>query len=282
MTPRRRMTAMVTAALAMVLLGFVVATAASSLPGRDGEEPWLDLRMRADIDLSAVLAWVILALAVIGAVMFVLGLREVKPREERRGRSMIGLLIAIAIFVLAYRFLRPAALAFFSDGSSGGQDVVGDASESSGGAAGAWLFAVLLAAVIAATLTRIGLSIRSVTPPFASVGQQETPLPRPGLSGMTPRLRVLGEDPRSRILNSYVEFEERLAKVGHPRLEIETEARHLGRVAPEMSLDPGHLSRLLRHQQAARFGRGVPAEADALEAEESSRQLLESMEGETG
>lgn len=280
MTPRRRTTAMITAALAMVLLGFVVATAASSLPGRDGEEPWLDLRMRADIDLSAVLAWVILALAVIGAVMFVLGLREVKPREERRGRSMIGLLIAIAIFVLAYRFLRPAALAFFSDGGSGGQDVVGDASESSGGAGGAWLFAVLLAAVIAATLTRIGLSIRSVTPPFATVGQHETRLPRPGQGGMTPRLRVLGEDPRSRILNSYVEFEEGLANVGHPRLEIETETRHLGRVAPEMSLDSGHLSRLLRHQQAARFGGGVPAEADALEAEESSRQLLESIESE--
>ncbi|MGA7281264.1 MAG: hypothetical protein WBZ40_05710 [Acidimicrobiia bacterium] len=280
MSRRRRTTAMVTAALAMVLLGFVVAAAARSLPGRDGEEPWLDLRMRTDIDLSAILAWVILAFAVIGAVMFVLGLREAKPREEPRGRSMIGLLIAIAIFVLAYRFLRPVAQAFFSDGGPGGQEVSGDAAEPTGGAGSAWLFAVLLAAVIAATLTRVGLSIRSVAAPFAPMGEQELRLHTPRHSGMTPRPRVLGDDPRSRILNSYVEFEEGLARVGYPRLQIETEKTHVNRVARELSLDPGHLGRLLRHQLTARFARGVPVEADALEAEESSRRLLESLESE--
>lgn len=277
MTRARRAVAMVTATLAMVLLGFVVAAASRSLPGTDGDEPWIDFRLRADIDVSEILAWVILALALIGAVLFALGLRQVKPREDPRRRNMLGLLIALALFVVAYRFLRPAAQAFFSESASSGQDAVGDAASSTSSAGGAWLFAVLLAAVIAVVLTRIGLSIRTVPAPFFSGDGGEMLPIAPSPTSQPPTTRMLGQDPRARILHSYGEFEQSLASHGKPRLETETETNHVRRASRSWRFDKSHLDRLLRHQLAARFGPIEPIEGDASEAEESSRRLIEEL-----
>ncbi|HVR78524.1 MAG TPA: hypothetical protein VMS99_09055 [Acidimicrobiia bacterium] len=88
MTRLRRLLSMATAATAVLVLGFVVAVAASSLPGSGGSTPLLDLQVRTELDLTPVFAWVLLAMAVIGAVLMALGFGRPDPgRSETDGGS---------------------------------------------------------------------------------------------------------------------------------------------------------------------------------------------------
>jgi hypothetical protein len=274
----RRLLATASAVLAIVLLGFVVAMAARSLPGQTVDEPIFTLAKPGDFDISEVLAWALLALAVVGGVLFALGMRGLKPREERRGRGMLGLLIGVIVFVAAYRWLRPLAVAFFSDHAAAPSETVGDGGTASPLGDGAWLFTVLLAGVIALALTRIALTTKTMSGPFGSESSPRQDLVSTTTLSMPAGRRTLGDDPRSRVLNSYVGFEESLARVGHPRMVFETESTHVRRSIGVAGLDEDLASGLVDRHASARFAESEPSVADAVDAEEAARRLIEGME----
>ncbi|MDP9143369.1 MAG: DUF4129 domain-containing protein, partial [Actinomycetota bacterium] len=153
-------------------------------------------------------------------------------------------------------------------------DATGDGEAGTGNG---WLFSLLLAAVLAATLTRIGMSIKSAGSPFETeatthVAQQLAP-GAVALSGA----RSLGTDPRSRILNAYQAFESELAAAGRPRAETETTGRHALRAGGQLGLDPDLVDDLVERHAAARYGSPEPSESDAESAEQSSKRIQDRM-----
>ena len=276
MSRRRRLLSMFTASVAVLALGFVVAVASRTLPGASGGEPLFDFEFRPNLDLGPVVAWILLILAVLGAVLFALGLRQSQAREADRRRRILGTAIGLVFFVVIARWLRPAAEALLDEGAAAADSATEVLGDDRVGTASGWLFTILLAAVLAATLTRIGLSIRTVPPAFRPDGEKAvTAIPVPARSAPMPRL--LGDDPRSRILAAYVEFENRLAAVGRPRDESETTARHAWRVGRELNLDPDEVRVLVGHHSKARYGIAPPTKSDASAAERSASRLTAGM-----
>ena len=90
MSRRSRFLSMLMASVAVLALGFVVAVASRSIPGGSGGEPLLDLEFRPDLDLGPVIAWILMVLAVLGAVLFALGLRRGETRELGKRRSILA------------------------------------------------------------------------------------------------------------------------------------------------------------------------------------------------
>ena len=276
MSRRRRLLSMVTASVAVLGLSFVVAVAARSLPGTTEDEPLLDFDFQVNLDLSPVFAWILLILAVLGAVLFALGLREGRSRDMGTRRNILGTLIGLILFVVIARWLRPAAEALLDEGASVADSATEVMADDGAGTAGGWLFSILLAAILAAALTRIGLSIRTVSSPFEpEEGTQAAATSLP--IGPTPTRRGLGDDPRSRILIAYEEFEDRLTTSGRPRHEAETTARHANRAAQELSLDAEEVKGLVGHHARARYGSQPPTESEAKAAEVSSVRLRSGM-----
>jgi hypothetical protein len=264
---------MLTASAAVLALGFVVAVASRSLPGGSEGEPLLDFEFRPDLDLGPVIAWILIALAVLGVVLFALGLRQSDNRELGKRRSILGTVIGLVLFVVIARWLRPAAEALLDEGAAAADsatEILGD--DRLVGRAGGWLFSILLAAILAATLTRIGLSIRTVPPAF-SPDTDEIVVAVPKADPSLGKARLLGDDPRSRILTAYEDFEDRLAAAGRARADSETTARHAWRAGEELGLDPDDVRRLVGQHSRARYGITPPTEADAGAAERSASRL---------
>ena len=273
MSRRSRVLSMVTASAAVFALGFVVAVAARSLPGGSEGEPVFDFEFRPDLDLGPVIAWILAVLAVLGAVLFALGLRQTDTRELGRRRSILGTIIGLVLFVVIARWLRPAAEALLDEGAAvadSATEILGD--DRVVGKAGGWLFSILLAAILAAALTRIGLSVRAVPPDF-SPGEDEVVSAVPTADVRRDGPRALGDDPRSRILAAYEDFEDRLAAVGRARADSETTARHAWRAGEDLGLDPDEVRQLVGQHSRARYGITPPTEADAGAAERSASRL---------
>ena len=173
------------------------------------------------------------------------------------------------------RWLRPAAGALLDEGAAvadSATEILGD--DRVAGRAGGWLFSILLAAILAAALTRIGLSIRTAPPAF-SPDTDEVLAPVPGSDPRPGKTRVLGDDPRSRILAAYEDFEHRLAAVGRARSDSETTARHAWRAGEDLGLDPDDVRQLVGQHSRARYGITPPTDADAGAAERSATRLRE-------
>ncbi|MGH8913909.1 MAG: hypothetical protein ACRDZM_05255 [Acidimicrobiia bacterium] len=275
----RRVVAMVGASMTVLALGLVVAVAAGSLPGGAGTEPLIDLDLRLDLDLSPVFAWTLMILAVAGLVLFALGLRETTSRQEKGRRSLLGVLIGLILFIAVFRWVRPAVEGLLDQGRNATDSAADAVADGDAGSPSGWLFSLLLAAVMAATLTRIGLSVRGAGSPFGPEREREASS-APDLPAH-PGGRVLelplGEDPRSRILDAYQDFETGLGAVGLPRHETETTARHALKSARELDLDTGLVNELVGKHVAARYGATEPVESDAVTAEQSSAALLRRM-----
>lgn len=274
---RRRVLSVLTASAAVLALGYVVAVASRSLPGTAEGEPLIDFDFRPDLDLGPLIAWVLITLAVLGAFLFALGLREIRSRESARRRSLLGVVIGLLLFVAIARWLRPAAEALLGEGAAAGDsatEVLGDEPRTG---AGGWLFSILLAAVLAAALTRIGLSIKTAPATFGPV--EEARVAVPWDAGQAPLTRELGDDPRSRVIAAYEQFERGLAALGRPRRDSETTARHAWRASSELDLAPDDVGELVRHHSVARYGVAPPTESDAVSAEVSAARLTAGMGG---
>jgi len=277
MSRSRRIISMVTASIAIVGLGFIVAVASSSRPGQ-GDEPWLDVSFRADIDLTPIMAWIILIAAVVGAVLLALGLRPSELPERRRGRSLLLFVLGLVIFVVALRWLRPFAESALVDGfGTESSEVAAEPSGGSGGTSLGWVISILLAAVMAAALTRIGLSIRSSPDPFSEpevgAGERAARVPVDALS----RPRRLSDDPRSQIFNAYAEFEDDSSSRGVARSSSETAGRHARRVEAELSLERSDIDTLSTRHADARYGLTEPSDDEANEARAAKDRLAEEM-----
>ena len=68
-------------ALAVLVLGFVVALAANSVPGRV-DEPILDVAWQPGIEMESILTWLIVIAAVIGALIMVFTAKQGPPARS--------------------------------------------------------------------------------------------------------------------------------------------------------------------------------------------------------
>lgn len=279
MSRQRRYVSVVLGLVTVLSLGLVVAVAARSRPGGPGDDPLFEFDPNFDLPLGQLVGWALVVLAVLGAIILVFAIKEVRPRRQERKRSYLGVILGALAFLLILRFLQPVAENFVADpGSATGADTNGDA-VTTGGRAAAWLFSLLVAAVIAAALTRVGLAVRLADAPF------EDPAPeaavsshRPPDTGFRPAAIDLGTDARSRVLTAYGQFEQAAAARGLGRRATETAQRHARRTAIELDLDSVSVTGLMARYSRTRFGNGTVSDGDADEAEAMSSTLCRAME----
>jgi hypothetical protein len=273
MSRQRRYVSVGLGLVTLFTLGFVVAVASRSRPGGPGDDPVFELDTRYDINLSQLFAWILVVLTVLGAIILVFAIKEVRPRPVHRGRSYLGVVLAVIVFLLIYRLIQPLAETLVGEqGSPNEVEAPGEVGTSSGGPA-VWLFSLLVAAVVAAALTRVGLAVRQADTSF------DRPVPTPvrresaPLAASRPNALVLGTDPRSRVLTAYQRFEDSAAERGLARRATETATRHARRVARESKLNEESLNDLMVCYSRARFGFRPPTEAEADASESLSSEL---------
>lgn len=278
MTPIRRYLSMATGAITIILLGFVVAVAARSRPGISAEDPLFEMNSRFDLDIGRLFAWLIVVMTVLGAVLFALGLKQSKPRNDQRKRSYLGLFLGVVAFFLIFRYIRPLADNLLSsEAVSGTEEAVDQVAPSSTGSSG-WLFSLLLAAIVAAALTRVGLAVRDGDPSFQPEIAVPEALVATRVTTRSPAARgITGTDPTSRIFNAYFQFEELAWNTGVERRATETAHRHASRAAEELHLDPDQVSALSRSYSKARFSLIAPTAEDADEAERISSLIRQGL-----
>lgn len=278
MSRQRRYVSVVLGLVTLLSLGFVVAVASRSRPGGFQDDPLFELDTNFDINLGQLFGWTLIVLAVLGAMILVLAIKEVRPRRVERKRSYAGVVLGVLVFLLILRFLQPVAEGFFADAGEAGAVGATGAPATTGGVAPAWLFSLLVAAVIAAALTRVGLAVRLANSPFDDPPPESTS-PRPSSdTKLSPALLDLGNDPRARVLNAYGRFEQSAAERGVVRRPTETAQRHARRVTTEFDLDRASVSKLMARYSRTRFGHGPVSVGDAEEAEAASGRLCHEME----
>jgi hypothetical protein len=275
---QRRFLSVVLGLVTLLSLGFVVAVAAGSRPGEFRDDPLFEFDTNFDINLGQLLGWTLVVLAVLGAVILVFAIKEVRPRRQERKRSYLGVVLGAVVFLLILRFLQPLAENFVAEpGGAGPADESGDTA-TSGGSAAAWLFSLLVAAVIAAALTRVGLAVRAADPSFDDPSPESaSPRGAPDRR-LAPAALELGTDPRSRVLNAYGRFEQTAADRGVVRRATETAQRHARRATAELELHDTSVSKLMARYSRTRFGYGPVSDGDAEEAEAMSVSLCQEME----
>jgi multisubunit Na+/H+ antiporter MnhB subunit len=266
----RRTASGVLSALAVLALGFVVALAASSVPGRAGDEPILDLTWQPGVAVESILTWLIVIAAVIGALIMVFATKQGSPPQERKRNRLVALVVGVLVFAAIARFVRSIADTLAPETS----EVVGDVVETTpiGQVAdnSIWMLGLLIAAVVAIALAKVGLAIRSDAPPVAEASQVESvaPVAVGSIASM-----AYGDDPRGRVFGAYAAFEKALEEVGVPRSPSETAARHVGRATSVLELSALDVGVLSGRHSGARFGPLEPTLDEASEAESASERL---------
>lgn len=278
MSRQRRYVSVALGLVTLLMLGFVVAVASRSRPGGPGDDPVFELDTRFSLDLGQLFAWILVILAVLGAILLVFAIKEVRPRRVERRRNYLGVILAVIVFFLIFRLFQPLAETLVGEQAPpDAADAPGDVGTSGGGPA-VWLFSLLVAAVVAAALTRVGMAVRQADTSF------DAPEPTPSQAGAMPRAdshsRVLelGVDPRSRILRAYQRFEDGAAAHGLARRATETANRHARRVAEEVGLSQRSTDDLMVRYSRTRFGFSHPTDDDAASAELLSAALCLEME----
>lgn len=265
-------------AISLILLGFVVAVAARSRPGGPGEESLLDVEIDLAFDLTRILAWIILITAIIGAVLFAVGVKQAKPRQEKKKRNIWAVVgVAAALFVFI-RYIQPFAAGLFeaADITETTDAAIEEGNPQASGSS-AWLFSILFAAIVVAALTRVGLTVRGADASF----DMPDP-PEPALVGSSWRQAALplplGSDPRSRVLTAYSRFEHAANLKGVGRRSTETARRHASRAVRDLGVSGGDTSALIATYSLTRFGRAEITSVDAETAELLSAKLCGEIE----
>lgn len=277
MSNARRYLSMALGAVSLVLLGFVVTVAARSRPGGEGDEALLDTSLRFEIDATRILAWVIVVMAVLGAVLLVIGVKEAKPRPEKKKRSFWVMVAGAIAFFLIIKYIQPLAAGLLDPAEVvEATDGVPEAVTPASGSNSAWLFSVLLAAILVAALTRVGLTVRSTDGSFDPPSLDEVvPLKRTFQN--RPMSIALGADPRSRVLHAYSQFEESAAFRQVVRRATETAGGHARRVIDELGTNPSDTLRLMAIFSLTRFGHSDITVAEADSAELLAQRLGQEM-----
>jgi hypothetical protein len=273
MSRQRRYVSVGLGLVTLFTLGFVVAVASRSRPGGPEDDPVFELNTRFDINLSQLFAWILVVLTVLGAIILVFAIKEVRPRPVNRRRSYLGVVLAVIVFLLIYRLIQPLAETLVGEQASPNEaEAPGDVGTSSGGPA-VWLFSLLVAAVVAAALTRVGLAVRQADTSFDPPAPTRARTGAAALIPSRPNALALGVDPRSRVLTAYQRFEDSAAEQGLARRATETATRHARRVARESKLNEESLYDLLVCYSRARFGFTPPTDAEADVSESLSSAL---------
>jgi len=257
-------------ALAVLALGFVVALAANSVPGRGADEPILDIAWQPGTEVITILTWLVVIAAVIGALIMFLSPRKGASSRIRKPGRLAVLVLGIMIFALVARFMRSIADTLVPATSEVVSDVVEQPISHSAGN-GAWLLSLMVAAVVAIALTKVGLAIRSGAPPMEEATPPEALAPT--AVGQILTTPTYGDDPRGRIFGAYGVFERRLEEVGVPRAPSETAAHHAGRAKSTLGLNAPDVGVLSSRHADARFGPSEPTLEEAMDAESASARL---------
>ena len=266
---------MVLAGVGVLGLGFVVAMASASVPGRQ-DEPLLDVAWRPGTNFTDVLTWLVAIAVVIGAVVLMLSVREPRMGRGRERRvAAVAVIVGLILFFLAWRYLRPVAESLLEPGSElAPGDLTDTPAPGPTTSNQVWVLGALIGVVVIAALVRLGLSLRTPKTELES-GQvsreeqaEEPPTPRPA-----PR----STDPRGRIFGAYLDFEEAAADAGVGRVPAETAGTHARRVVASYSLPQDAARTLVARHAEARFGAREPTAADADLAESASSSLRQGL-----
>ncbi len=274
MKANNRVLPMILGGVGILGLGFVVAMASATVPGRQ-EEPLFDMTWRPGNSVTVILTWLVAITAVIGAVVLLLAVKEPRTKEGgKRKRTLLALVVGLILFALAWRYLRPAAEALLTEESELVPDPVDPLPVGPRSSNPIWALGALVALVVIAALVRLGLSLRSpkteLAPDDVSAKVAAPPPPT-----MAPR--AVGIDPRSRVIGAYLDFEEIAERAGVPREPAETANSHARRVVAEFDLPREDARALVNRHSAARFGAVEPSDDDATRAEKASAVLCERM-----
>ena len=278
MSRQRRYVSVGLGLVTLLTLGFVVAVASRSRPGGPEDDPVFELDTRFDINLGQFFAWILVILAILGAILLVFAIKEVRPRRVERRRNYLGVILVVIVFFLIYRLFQPLAETLVGEqGSPDAAEAPGEVGTSGGGPA-VWLFSLLVAAVVAAALTRVGMAVRQADTSFEALEPTQSWASAAPRADPHSRVLELGVDPRSRILGAYQRFEDRAAEHGLARRATETANRHARRVARELGLNDRSTDDLMVRYSRTRFGFRTPTDDDAATAESLSSALCLEME----
>jgi hypothetical protein len=225
--------------------------------------------------VTTVLTWLVIIAAVIGALIMVFAAKQGSPPQQRKRRSLVVLVLGIVVFVVVARFMRSISDTLVPETS----EIIGDVVEqpiTQNAGNSAWLLSLLVAAVVAIALTRVGLALRSGAPPIEDAPPAAAP--KPIVVSRAATREPHGDSPRGRIFGAYGEFEQTLDGVGVPRSPSETAAHHAGRARSVLGLSDPDLGILSSRHADARFGPTEPTVEDAVEAESASARLRMDLE----
>lgn len=265
---------MVSAAVLVIGLGYVVALAARTLPGGEGEDLPLEVGLSAPDWFGPIFNVLILLVAGITAVFLLMNVARAAPRQLPPARRWLGLLAWIVIFALVYRFARPAV----EEAVSGTLPPLEDTDtpvDTSAATAASWVVSVLIAAVIAAALTRIGFLVRSSPLEMElapTTGQEEAAA---AAAVAAPVTRSRGMDPVSRVINAYADFEDGTRDLGLGRQTSETVVRYSKRAARQLGLSQDDVSGLAGLYSEARYADHGVDESEAAAAESAWSRIKE-------
>ena len=250
--------------LAVVGLIAVVALASGDpIIGHRGDRPVEE----GFASLSAVW-WAVMVLCAsfaLAVVIYLLVMMRGQGKGAKPGqKSLIGLLVLVAIVMIAIRF-RPER----SDRSEPVQAPTTTSAPapvdgpSEGGSGTAW-WPLLAVAVLAVGGAVIGLRARR--PPLPDLEDDEE-----SMDATLPALLALGiealraePDPRRAVIAAYARLEAGLAASGQPRRANETPSEFLARLLAASGLPPDALSALTHLYELARFSdRPLPSDARA-------------------
>ncbi len=256
---------MVTAAILLMGLGYVVAASAATLPGGEGPEPLLEFDLTMPAFASAAIRWSMLALAGFGAMLLLLSLAKTVPAQRFNIKRYATFLVWLAVLLLLYSIARPA-----TEGVTTTTGVLPPETQESLTApvpvGNDWMVGALLVAVIAAVITRLALVTKSR---FWDAGlpERETQHEAADESIAEPIAAVVGDDPRSRVINAYAGFEDLASREGAGRLLSETPRHHAQRAVGEMAIERFDLDVLGGEYESVRFADARVESEDAERAE---------------
>lgn len=265
----RRFINTVTSALMLIGLGFVIAVSARSMPGDDGQETLGDISFTVPDWVGSVFVWVSLAVAGALAAYVLLAIRRGGTWADlgRVIKRVLTVIIWAAGFYLIYAITRPPVEeASAPPPPQLEPDNVADLIDVKPSLTASWVAAVLVILIIAAVLIRVALTLRN--PKVVEDVALEPATDPVELEELAEPLTIIAsDDPRSRVINTYAEFELFSMEAGLGRTVSETARHHARRAGAGLGAEPGDLRALGDQYERARFAEATVDVDNAEKAE---------------
>lgn len=270
----RRFINTITSALILIGLGFVIAVSARSMPA-DDEETLGDISFNVPDWVGSVFVWVTLAVAGAFALWVLTEIRRGGTWGDLRRvlKRAVMVVVWAAAFYLIYAITRPPLdKAPTTPPPQMEPDNLVDMIDVEPSVTAGWVAGALVILIIVAVLVRVVSTMRG-QPEIDDIPVEPAPEPPVFEELAEPLTIIASDDPRSRVINTYAEFEMLSQEEGLGRRVSETARHHARRAGDGLGAEPADLHVLGDQYERARFAE-VPIDVDnAEEAETSWRRI---------